>query len=56
VVKQGETWREMSVNFAEEVSVSYFAKTFNMQLNLTTWGRQLYFLSDLSRATDFHHP
>jgi len=31
VAKQGETWREMSVNFAGEVSLSYSAGIFNMR-------------------------
>jgi hypothetical protein len=30
VAKQGETWREMAVNFADEVSLSYSTGSFNM--------------------------
>jgi len=30
VAKQRETWREMSVNFDDEVSLSYSAGIFNM--------------------------
>jgi hypothetical protein len=33
----------MSVNFADEVSLSYSAGIFNIPSNLTTWGLRLYF-------------
>jgi hypothetical protein len=29
-VKQGESWYEMAVNFADEVSLSYYAGIFNI--------------------------
>jgi hypothetical protein len=41
VAKQGKAWREMAVNFANEVSISYSAGIFNMPYNLTTPGRQI---------------
>jgi hypothetical protein len=46
----------MSVNFAGEVSLSYFEGIFNMQQSLTTWGRRLYFPSEGSHAMDFSTP
>jgi hypothetical protein len=44
--KQEKTWREMAVNFAEEISLSYSVGLFNKPSNLTTWGKRLYFPSE----------
>jgi hypothetical protein len=40
----------MAVNFANEVSLSYTLGLFKIPYNLVTWGRQLYLLSERSRA------
>jgi hypothetical protein len=50
----GRNLSRMAVNFAGEVSLSYYAGIFNTPYNLTTWGRRLYFHSEGSRATDFY--
>jgi hypothetical protein len=54
--ESGETWREMSVNFAGEVSLPYSAGIFKMPQTLTTWGRRFYFYSEGSRAAGFCSP
>jgi hypothetical protein len=43
----------MTVNFASEVPLSYSTGMFNMPYNLTASGRQLYFPSVGTCATDF---
>jgi hypothetical protein len=54
----GKTWREMS--FAGEVSRSYFAGIFNTPYKFATWGRRLYFPSEIVLriciALKIHHP
>jgi hypothetical protein len=56
VAIEGKTLREMFVNFAGEISLSYSTGIFNMPSNLSSWGRRLYFSSEGSHATDFYHP
>jgi hypothetical protein len=48
--ESGETWREMAVNFADEISLSFF----NMLLRHGTDGFTS--PSERSRATDFYRP
>jgi hypothetical protein len=49
-----KTLREMEVDFADKISLSYSAGFFSMPYNLPTWGRRLYFSSEGSCATNFY--
>jgi hypothetical protein len=51
--KLGGKWQP---NFAYEALASYLLEFCNVPYNLITRGRQLYFLSEGSRATDFYRP
>jgi hypothetical protein len=53
--EEGETWREMSINFAYKYRF-HTVGIFNMLENLMRWNWWLYFPFKPSHATDFYCP
>jgi hypothetical protein len=56
LVAKQEKLGKMTLNFAYEVSLSYFEGICNMTWKITTWDRRLYFHFEGSRAAVFYCP
>jgi hypothetical protein len=55
VAKQGETWREMSVNFSGEISLFILRSDLQHSVKSYDIGRRPCFLSEGIRTTDIYH-